>query len=83
MEEDFYEHEEYPKYDPAKEAHLEKMKDRLARANYEAVKQYGLDTNSTKNPEIIQEILKETLIYFEELEEYEKCLELKKVLEQF
>lgn len=81
--EDFYEQEETPKFDPKKEAHLEKMKDRLARANYEAIKKYGVDANSTQNPEVIQEIIKETLLYFEELEEYEKCADLKKVLDLF
>jgi hypothetical protein len=81
--EDFYEQEETPKFDPKKEAHLEKMKDRLARANYEAIKLYGIDPQATQNPEVIQEIVKETLIYFEDLEEYEKCADLKKVLDLF
>lgn len=81
--EDFYEQEDRPAFNPKMMEHLELMKDRLARANYEAIKRYGVNTNTTQNVEVIQEIIKETLLYFQELEEYEKCADLKKVLELF
>ena len=63
--------------------HLEKIKDNLARANYNAIIKYGIDAVRTENPEVIKEIIKETMFYFEELEEYEKCADLKNALEQF
>lgn len=81
--EDFYEQSDRQSFNPKMMEHLEQMKDRLARANYEAIKRYGIDTNSTQNVEVIHEIIKETLLYFQELEEYEKCADLKKVLDLF
>lgn len=81
--EDFYEQSDKQSFNPKMMEHLEQMKDRLARANYEAIKRYGIDTNSTQNVEVIHEIIKETLLYFQELEEYEKCADLKKVLDLF
>ena len=68
---------------PEQIEHLEKIKDNLARANYNAIIKYGIDAVRTENPEVIKEIIKETMFYFEELEEYEKCADLKNALEQF
>lgn len=69
------------------EAHAQEMmdqiKDRLARANYNAIVKYGVDVDRLEKPEIIQAIVQETLVYFEEIEEYEKCAKLKSVLETF
>lgn len=83
--EDFYNEEEEQNATPSPEQieHLEKLKDNLARANYTAIIQYGIDVDNTQNPEVIKEIIKETMFYFEELEEYEKCAKLKSTLEQF
>lgn len=81
--EDFYEQEDRQSFNPKMMEHLDQIKYRLARANYEAIKRYGVNTNTTQNVEVIQEIIKETLLYFQELEEYEKCADLKKVLELF
>lgn len=83
--EDFYNEEEEQNVTPSPEQieHLEKLKDNLARANYTAIIQYGIDVDNTQNPEVIKEIIKETMFYFEELEEYEKCAKLKSTLEQF
>jgi len=81
--EDFYSEEENAMPSAEQLEHLDKLKDSLARANYEAIVQYGIDVDSTQKPEVIQRIIQETLIYFEELEEYEKCAKLKQTLEQF
>lgn len=82
--EDFY-NEEGENETPSQEQleHLEKLKDNLARANYNAIIQYGIDVENTQNPEVIRQIIQETMFYFEELEEYEKCANLKQALEQF
>jgi hypothetical protein len=65
------------------EEKIAQIKDRLARANYESIIKYGIDVETLDQPESIKNIIKETLLYFEELEEYEKCAELKEVLESF
>lgn len=62
---------------------MDTIKDRLARTNYEAILKYGIDVEKLDQPEIIKNIIAETLIYFEEIEEYEKCAKLKGVLETF
>jgi hypothetical protein len=62
--------------------YLASIKDRLARANYEAIIKHGVDADQTQNPEVIKGIIKETILYFEELEEYEKCADLKYELEK-
>lgn len=62
---------------------MDTIKDRLARTNYEAILKYGIDVEKLDQPEIIKNIIAETLIYFEEIEEYEKCAKLKSVLETF
>lgn len=59
------------------------IKDKLARANYNAILKHGIDIEKLDQPEIIKNIIAETLIYFEEIEEYEKCAKLKSVLETF
>ena len=63
-------------------AHLESIKDRLARSNYEAIVKHGIDADQTQNPEVIRRIIEETIFYFQDLEEYEKCADLKYVLEK-
>ena len=77
FEEDFT-----PKTNYANEQ-MEILKDQLARANYEAIKNFGVDTayHQDSNSKMLKQIIMETLSYFEELEEYEKCAHLKKVLE--
>lgn len=66
--------------------YLEEMKDHLARANWKAIKENGIDAYGTIqiNTQIdtIKEIIQETLQYFEEIEEYEKCADLKRALDQ-
>lgn len=60
------------------------IQDQLARANYNAIVKNGIDTNAIKDStESIKKILNETLQYFEDLEEYEKCAKLKEVLDSF
>ena len=81
--EDFYNEEENSMPSAETLAHLDTLKDTLARANYEAIIQYGVDVDNTERPEVIKRIIEETLIYFEDLEEYEKCAKLKQTLEQF
>jgi len=61
--------------------HLDAIKDRLARANYEAIVKHGVDPESTNNIDIIKHLIEETMLYFQDLEEYEKCAELKKALD--
>jgi|TARA_R110000851_G_scaffold101256_5_gene217321 hypothetical protein len=62
--------------------YLESIKDRLARANYEAIIKHGIDADQTRNPEVIERIIKETIFYFQDLEEYEKCADLQHHLEK-
>lgn len=81
--EDFYNEEQESTPTPEQIEHLEKIKDNLARANYAAIVKYGIDASHTDNPEVIKEIIKETMFYFEELEEYEKCSDLKAALDWF
>ena len=81
FEEDFndeYENETFESAD-----HLDDLKDRLARANYNAIIKHGIDKDKTGEPEMIVRIIEETMFYFEELEEYEKCAELKREIELF
>lgn len=63
------------------EEKLAEIKDKLARANYQAIIEHGIDTNNLDKPESIKNIIKETLLYFEQLEEYEKCANLQKVVQ--
>lgn len=65
------------------EENMLQIKDKLARANYNAILKYGVDIERLDQPEIIKNIITETLIYFEEIEEYEKCAKLKSVLDLF
>lgn len=62
---------------------LDNLKDRLARANYEAIVKHGIDKDKTGDPEMIKRIIEETMFYFEEIEEYEKCANLKREIELF
>jgi len=83
-----FEHDDYEEFEnvtPSTEEleHLVNLKDRLARANYEAIIKHGIDTDKTGDPDMILSIIKETLFYFQELEEYEKCARLKKEIELF
>ena len=59
------------------------IKDKLARANYNGILKCGVDVERLDQPEIIKNIIAETLVYFQEIEEYEKCAKLKRVLESF
>jgi|TARA_B110000967_G_C18902057_1_gene576718 hypothetical protein len=81
FEEDF--NEEYEEGTPESSEHLGHLKDRLARANYEAIVKHGIDKDKTRDPDMIRHIIEETMFYFEELEEYEKCAELKREIESF
>lgn len=60
---------------------MEKIKDRLARVNYNAIVKYGIDVDRLNEPHSIKNIIQETLEHFEEIEEYEKCSKLKAVLD--
>lgn len=62
---------------------LDNLKDRLARANYEAIVKHGIDKDKTGDPGMIKRIIEETMFYFEEIEEYEKCANLKREIELF
>jgi hypothetical protein len=62
--------------------HLEAIKDKLARANYDSIIKYGIDPDKTQSPEVIKRIIEETIFYFQDLEEYEKCADLKYELEK-
>tara|TARA_R110000803_G_C11854533_1_gene306321 strand:- start:433 stop:696 length:264 start_codon:yes stop_codon:yes gene_type:complete len=62
--------------------YLESIKDRLARANYEAIIKHGIDLDQTRNPEVIRRIINETIFYFQDLEEYEKCADLQNHLQK-
>ena len=62
---------------------LDNIKDRLARANYEAIVKHGIDKDKTRDPDMIRHIIEETMFYFEEIEEYEKCANLKREIELF
>jgi len=57
------------------------MRDQVARSNYNAVIKHGIDTKSLEDAEPVKRVLTETLVYFEELEEYEKCAKLKIVID--
>jgi hypothetical protein len=83
FEQDF--NEDYENEEPTQEDidHLENLKDRLARANYDAIIKHGIDADKTRDPDIILNIIEETMFYFQELEEYEKCAKLKKKMELF
>ena len=72
-----------PEFDTKAQEQMEILKDRLARANYMAIKKHGIDTqyHSNTDSEMLRQIVRETLEYFEDLEEYEKCADLKKVLD--
>ena len=72
-----------PEQDVQAQEQMEILKDRLARANYMAIKSHGIDVDyhKSENVDSLKEIIIETLQYFEELEEYEKCADLKKVLD--
>ena len=60
------------------------MRDQLARANYNSIITNGIDVSMMEqNTEQIKKILRETLLYFESLEEYEKCAKLKDILDSF
>jgi len=61
--------------------HLESIKDKLARANYNSIIKHGIDLDTTENPEAIKKIIRDTIKYFQDLEEYEKCADLKCELE--
>ncbi len=63
--------------------HLDNLKDRLARANYEAIVKHGIDKDKTRDPDMIRHIIEETMFYFEEIEEYEKCADLKEQIQFF
>lgn len=81
--EDFYLDDDGSMPSEEEAQHLESIKDRLARANYEAIMKYGIDMDNTRSPEVIKRIIEETIFYFQDLEEYEKCADLKYELEKF
>lgn len=86
MFEDF-ENEE-AQMDPVKAAktadQIEAIKDKLARQNWESIKRHGVNLDyysDSEKVEVLREIITETLQYFEDIEEYEKCMDLKEVLD--
>lgn len=63
---------------------IEAIKDKLARQNWESIKRHGVNLDyysDSEKVDVLREIISETLQYFEEIEEYEKCMDLKKVLD--
>jgi hypothetical protein len=81
--EDFYMDDDGSMPSEMETQHLESIKDKLARANYESIIKYGIDQDNTQSPEVIKRIIEETIFYFQDLEEYEKCADLKYELEKF
>ena len=79
---DFYLEEDGSMPSEAESEHLEAIKDKLARANYDSIIKYGIDPDKTQSPEVIKKIIEETIFYFQDLEEYEKCADLKYELEK-
>ena len=80
FEEDFA-----PEMDAEVQQHMEQLKDKLARANYMAIKINGINIEylgENGGVQSLKEIIKETIEYFEDLEEYEKCADLLKVMNQ-
>lgn len=59
------------------------IKDQLARSNYNAIIEHGIDIDALEDPKPIKHIINETLQHFEDLEEYEKCAKLKLILDSF
>jgi hypothetical protein len=85
--EEYNDYEEYenPTMSAEQQEHLEKVKDHLARANWQAIKTNGIDVeyySDSEKVQILKDIITETLQYFEEIEEYEKCADLKRALDQ-
>lgn len=66
-----------------RQSKMEEIRDQLARANYNAIIKHGIDIESIGNVEAVKGVIGETLQYFENLEEYEKCAKLKSVLDSF
>jgi hypothetical protein len=84
FEEDEFNEDQYDQQANAEHlANMYELKDRLARANYEAIVKHGIDTDKTGDTDMILNIIEETMFYFEELEEYEKCAKLKKEMQLF
>ena len=74
--EDYNDYEEYESEVTSAEEqeYLDKVKDHLARANWQAVKVNGVNVDYYKGVEEIntlKEIIQETLEYFEDIEEYD------------
>jgi hypothetical protein len=87
FDEEYNDYEEYenPTLNTNNEEYLEQVKDHLARANWQAIKQNGINfayyRSEDDKIDTLVEIIKETIAYFEEIEEYEKCADLKRALD--
>lgn len=65
------------------ESQMFAVKDKLARANWKSIKENGIHTPSSLDEiKTLQGIINETINYFEDLEEYEKCADLKLELDR-
>lgn len=64
-----------------KQEKINAMRDKLARANYFGIVNNGINPNTpTSSMQAIKKLINETIDYFESIEEYEKCAQLKKVI---
>lgn len=84
FDEEYNDYEEYTELETNPE-YMEMVKDHMARSNWQEIKTKGIDsTYFTDKEEInrLRDIINETIQYFEEIEEYEKCADLKRALDQ-
>lgn len=81
MMDEYNDYEEQTEMETNNPEYLEMVKDHLARSNWQAIKEKGIDPTyyeDTDRIETLKEIIVETINYFEDIEEYEKCADLKK-----
>ena len=82
MFDEFEDYGETPIISQEEQEQMDKIKHKLAVANWMAIKTNGIDAQSHIDDISLKEIITETMQYFEDLEEYEKCADLKKALDQ-
>lgn len=81
MFDEFEDYNETPIISQEEQEQMDKIKHRLAIANWMAIKNNGIDVQTHESDDTLREIILETLQYFEDLEEYEKCIDLKNALD--
>lgn len=82
MFDEFEDYGETPIISQEQQEQMDKIKHKLAVANWMAIKTNGIDVQSHVDDISLKEIITETMQYFEDLEEYEKCADLKKALDK-